>query len=488
MESVWSKTCEIERREALSGDMECEVAVIGAGMAGVLIANVLQKSGRQVVVLEAVRIASGQTRNTTAKITSQHGMIYSRLIDTVGEEKARQYATANQKAVLEYKNLIQERGIDCDFEEMDAYVYAQEEERLKREAEAAASLGLPASYVSETHLPFQNAGAVRFTNQAQFHPLKFLKAVTEKLEIYENTRVQKVETCTPKDSKEAVQVLTTDHGTVKAKKVVFACHYPFVNFPGMYFTRMHQERSYVLALKNAPKVHGMYIGEGEITYSLRNYGDYLIFGGENHRTGENREGGRYQALREKAAELFPGCHEAACWSAQDCITPDNIPYIGRYASGKPDWYVATGFHKWGMSTSMVASMILNDLICGIENPFAEVFAPDRLDGQDITGIVCEGAHAVKGLGKRLFQLPAETAAELGKGCGGIVMYEGEKVGVFKDEDGELYGVDIRCPHLGCQLEWNPDERSWDCPCHGSRFDRFGKLISNPAQVDVSRYA
>ena len=478
MDSVWSKTCEIEKREALPGDIEREVVVIGAGMAGILIANALQKSGREVVVLEAGRIASGQTRNTTAKITSQHGLIYSGLIDTLGEEKARQYAAANQKAILEYKTMIQEREIDCDFEETDAYVYAQEESVLKKEAEAAASLGLPASFVQKTELPFPNAGAVKFTNQAQFHPLKFLRAITEKLEIYEDTRVIKVEE----------QIVYTNHGNVRAKKVVFACHYPFVNFPGMYFTRMHQERSYVLALENAARVDGMYIGEGEITYSLRNYGELLIFGGENHRTGENREGGRYQALREKAAELFPGCREAACWSAQDCITPDNVPYIGRYASSKPDWYVATGFHKWGMSSSMVSAMILRDLICGIENPFAEVFAPDRLDGQDISGIMCEGAHAVKGLSKRFFQLPAETASELTKGSGGIVMLEGEKVGVYKDEDGKLYAVDVRCPHLGCQLEWNPDELSWDCPCHGSRFDRFGKLISNPAQEDVNRYA
>lgn len=478
MDSVWSKTCEIEKREALSGDIEREVVVIGAGMAGILIANALQKSGREVVVLEAERIASGQTRNTTAKITSQHGIIYSRLIDTLGEEKARQYAAANQKAVLEYKTMIEEQGIACDFEETDAYVYAQDEAVLKKEAEAAASLGLPASFVKKPELRFPNAGAVKFTNQAQFHPLKFLREVSQKLEIYEDTRVLKVEE----------QIVSTNRGIVRAKKVVFACHYPFVNFPGMYFTRMHQERSYVLALENAARVDGMYIGEGEITYSLRNYGDLLIFGGANHRTGENREGGRYQALRDKTAELFPGCREVACWSAQDCITPDNVPYIGRYASGKPDWYVATGFHKWGMSSSMVSAMILRDLICGIENPFAEVFAPDRLDGQDISGIMCEGAHAVKGLTKRFFQLPAETASELAKGSGGIVMLEGEKVGVYKDEDGKLYAVDVRCPHLGCQLEWNPDELSWDCPCHGSRFDRFGKLISNPAQEDVNRYA
>ncbi len=477
MESIWSQSCEIEQRAPLPGSRKTEVAVIGAGMAGLLIASALQEAGHSVLVLEAGRIASGQTRNTTAKITSQHGLIYDKLIGTVGADKAKQYALANQGAVEQYRQIIGRQNIHCDLEETWAYVYGNDLSVLRREAEAAAGLGLPASLVEETALPFPAAGAVRFEHQAQFHPLKFLRALAEPLTIFEQTPVLKVEDHT----------VVTDRGRVEAEKIVFACHYPFVNVPGLYFARMHQERSYVVALRNAGPMEGMWIGaeQGENNWSFRSYHDLLLLGGGGHRTGENSKGGQYERLRKQARSWFPNSQEVAHWSAQDCITPDNIPYIGQYCPTKPDWYVATGFHKWGMTSSMVSALILRDLIEGRENPWAEVFDPGRFDASTIPGIVSEGAHAVKGLVKRAFQIPAEQAAGIPAGHGGIVSLQGEKVGVYKDESGTLYPVDIKCPHLGCQLEWNPEERSWDCPCHGSRFDRFGNLISGPAQEGLN---
>ena len=279
--------------------------------------------------------------------------------------------------------------------------------------------------------------------------------------------------------------LITPRGCIKARHIVFACHFPFLNVPGLYFARLHQERSYVLALEGAPQVEGMYISGEAGGWSFRNWGNLLLLGGENHRTGESGKGGRYERLRQKAAEWFPGSREVACWSAQDCITPDGVPYIGRYAASRPSWYVATGFQKWGMTTSMVSATILRDMIGGKENPNARVFAPDRLETAAIPGMAADGGKAVKGLAKRFFQMPTQAAEEIPPGEGGIVLWEGEKVGVYKDEDGSVHKVDIRCPHLGCQLEWNPDEQSWDCPCHGSRFDRYGRLISGPAQEDIA---
>ena len=474
MDSIWSQTCQIEARAPLSGDLETEVAVIGAGLAGVLIASALQDEGKKVAVLEADRIATGQTRNTTAKITSQHGPIFRKLTQTLGENKARQYGMANEAALGEYRRVIAERGIDCDLEERDAYVYGDDAEALQAEADCAALLGLPASFTEETSLPFPTAGAVRFERQAQFHPLKFLKAMAEPLTVYEHTRVKTVEE----------HRLVTDRGTVTAEKIVFACHYPFVNFPGLYFARMHQERSYVLALENAPPMDGMWIfADGTANpYSFRTWQSLLLLGGGGHRCGENSAGGRYDDLRRRAREWFPQSREVACWSAQDCVTADGVPYIGQYAASRPDWYIATGFQKWGMTTSMVSAMLLRDLICGRENPYAEVFDPSRFDTETVPGILEESGQAVKGLAKRLFQIPAETAKKLAPGHGGGVFLDGEKLGVYKDENGKVYPVDLRCPHLGCQLEWNPDEKSWDCPCHGSRFDRFGNLISGPAQT------
>lgn len=474
MESIWTKTCSIPPRKPLQKDLETEVAVIGAGMAGILIAYLLQKSGKKVILLESNHIASGQTKNTTAKITSQHDLIYTYILDSFGKEKAHQYAAANEMALHMYRKLIMDEKIDCDFEEAKAYVFSKNKTHLKKEAEIAASLDLPASFIENVPLPMEGFSAVCFEKQAQFHPLKFIRHLSENLEIYEKTPVLSVEK----------HLLKTPKATVTAEHIVFATHYPFVNFPGLYFMRQHQERSYVLALEDTVPSEGMYLGNGETIYSLRKYKNYLLFGGEGHRTGENKTGGKYNALRQKAKELFPNAAEAAHWSAQDCITADRIPYIGRYASSIPYWYVATGFQKWGMTTSMVAAMILNDMILGKENAYAEVFDPQRFSIESAEGIAGEMKEAAKTLVKRLFQLPKETEKKLPSGHGGIVEIDGEKVGIYKEENGTIHMVDIRCPHLGCQLEWNPDEKSWDCPCHGSRFDYKGNLLDNPSQNDI----
>ena len=475
MNSIWTKNVQIEEREPLNGDIKAEIAVIGAGIAGLLIASELQRAGHQVVILEAKRIASGQTQNTTAKITSQHGMIYRRLISTLSRDRAKQYAMANEAAIEAYRRLVEKENIDCSFETRNAYVYGDDGQQLQAEAEAAASLGLPASYVRQTALPFSTAGAVCFANQAQFHPMQFLAHIAQPLTVYENTPVLSV-----KDD-----LIETTRGWVRAEHIVFACHFPFVNFPGMYFARMHQERSYVLALENAGQVDGMWIGAGVGGYSFRNYGKLLLLGGGGHHCGENSTGGRYALLRQAAREWFPDSREIAHWSAQDCVTADGVPYIGRYAQSRQNWYVATGFQKWGMTSAMVSAMLLRDLICGVKNHFAEVFDPGRFDVAMVSGVAAQGGQAVRGLAKELFQIPEAQAAEILNGHGGIVVLRGEKVGVYKDEDGHIYPVNTRCPHMGCQLEWNPDERSWDCPCHGSRFDGKGSLISGPAQENLA---
>lgn len=475
MSSIWFRSCEIGERECLHGDIEVETAVIGAGMAGILTAYELQNCGKQVAVLEASRIASGQTRNTTAKITIQHGLIYHKLMSRFGKHTAADYAAANQCAIDEYRRIIERDNIDCDFEEKCSYIYSQSSESLKKETRAVLSMKLPAEFVRDIPVNIPCCGAVKFKNQAQFNPMEFIRAVSEHLTIYENTAVRAVKG----------NVLITNHGNVRAKNIVFACHYPFVNFPGLYFARMHQERSYVLALEYAKPVGGVIMGDEIGTYSFRNYGKLLLLGGEGHRTGENTDGGCYDRLRAKAGELFPGSREVAHWSAQDCITADGVPYIGRYSSGKPNWYVATGFGKWGMTSSMVSAMILRDAICGVKNKYAYVFAPSRFSAKDVPRIAFESGHAVKGLTRQIFSVPSKAVSAIKPGHGGVVSLRGRKAGVYKDESGKIHAVDIRCPHLGCQLEWNPDELSWDCPCHGSRFDFKGNLLDNPAQNNLN---
>ncbi|MFT4004541.1 MAG: FAD-dependent oxidoreductase [Lacrimispora sp.] len=440
MKSIWTETTLIPRRNPLSGNKRTEVVVIGAGMAGILTAFYLQRHGIHVVVLEADRIGSGQTGFTTAKITSQHNLIYQKLERTVGEETARLYGKANQLAVEEYKKLIRRYSIQCHYEDTNAYLYSvQESQILLKEAECASRLGLPAAFVQETGLPFPVHGAVRFTGQAQFHPLEFLRDISAGLTVYERTRVTKVQG----------HEVVTDRGVVKAEKVVFACHYPFVNIPGLYFAKMYQEKSYVLALEPVPSLKGMYLGIDSKSYSFRNAGDRLLLGYGSHRTGKAPKENPFTAMKRAGEHMFPEAAEMGRWSAQDCMTLDGIPYIGTFSSLRPDWYVATGFGKWGMSTSMVAAKILSTQITGKKTPYDGVFSPQRHNFRASAGtLASHGLQSVKGLSA-----------------------------------GTMPGA-VNCPHMGCRLIWNRYDKRWECPCHGSSFEINGKISSGPAQRSI----
>ena len=299
------------------------------------------------------------------------------------------------------------------------------------------------------------------------------------LAVYEHSRVLQAEG----------DRLVTENGSVRAKKIVFACHYPFLNMPGYYFMRMHQERSYVVGLEQVPELEGMYLGvDREQAWSFRSAGEYLLFGGGGHRTGENRTGGKYELLRRKAAEFYPGSRVRYQWSAQDCMPMDQIPYIGRFSAETPDWYAATGFGKWGMSSSMAAAGMITESILGEEDDgkVFGIFSPQRFTPRASAGNFCkDSVHAVKDLSRRIFTPGRSDLEELPVGHGGIVEYDGEKVGAYRDEEGEIYLVSAKCPHLGCQLEWNPDEKCFECPCHGSRFDYMGHCVDGPAQTGIA---
>lgn len=476
MKSLWSESCKFRKREALNKDIKTDVLVIGAGIAGILTAYMLKQKGRDVVLIDAAEIASGNTKNTTAKITSQHDLIYSKLITEFGEEKARQYAKANELAIKKYKEIIENRRIECDFEEKPAYVYSLNEvEVLKEEAEAAKKLGIDAEFVQEANLPFKINGAVKFNNQAQFNPLKFLKDISNELVIYENTRALEIKE----------NLVVTSGGNITAENIVVATHYPIMNAPGYYFMKMHQERSYVLALENKSEIDGMYIDLNKEGYSFRTYNNLLLLGGISHRTGENEEGGSYDELRKVAKRLYPKAKEKYHWSAQDCMTIDGIPYIGRYSSETPNIYVATGFNKWGMTSSMVSAMIISDMILEKENDFSEIFSPRRFDlSLSINNIANDLIETAKNFIAQKVYIPSSEIEHIKNGHGGIIEYNGEKVGVYKNKEGKEFFVSTKCTHLGCQLSWNADELTWDCPCHGSRFDYKGRLIGSPATKDL----
>lgn len=514
-ESLWRATCVIGRREHLAADhTEAEAVVIGAGLAGILTAYMLRERGIDVLVVEAFGIGSGVTQNTTAKITSQHNLLYHKLISDFGKEKAEQYARANEWAIANYGRLTKEKNIECDYLEKSAFLYTLEDEHvdiIRAEAEAAASLGIPAAFLGEDELvkghdgwglPFSARSAVRFDRQAQFHPLKFLKAVAADLPVFENTRVLDVELNIGAGfgtHEEGKSTVITDRGKITAKHVVFACHYPFINIPGYYFARMHQERSYLIAFSGAADVGGMYKGVDKSGYSFRNQGELLILGGSEHRTGENQDGGCYDAIRKAARKWYPQSKECYAWSAQDCITLDAVPYIGRYAETRPNWYVATGFRKWGMTASMAAAGIISDMIAGQPAPggvgeflgFPErednVFSPHRFSVPVSAEKLWKDVKTIsKALLKEVFDMPEEKLNEVQRGHGGIVEHQGQKIGVYRDRNDQTYMVDTRCRHMGCQLAWNPEELTWDCPCHGSRFDYKGNLVSGPATMDLEK--
>ena len=429
MSSVWTRTTQLPRFDSLKQDLKTDVLIIGGGIAGILCAYRLEKAGVDYALVEADRICQGITKDTTAKITSQHGLVYDKLIREFGLERAQMYLQANQEALEQYRSLGQ--TISCGFEERDSAVYSiHGRENVEKELEALHKIGFPAKCEDQLPLPFPVDGAVCFPGQGQFHPLEFLSAIAKGLRIFEHTKVLELK------PGEAI----TPNGKIRAEKTIVATHFPFLNKHGSYFLKLYQHRSYVLALKNGPDVKGMYVDESEKGLSFRNYGGLLLLGGGSHRTG--KKGGGWQELEEFARRSYPDAQEVARWATQDCMTLDSVPYIGQYSKRTPNFYVATGFNKWGMTSSMAAAMILTDLVCGKTNPYAEVFSPSRT--------MLRPQLAVNAL---------EATANL------------------------LTPTVPRCPHMGCALKYNPQEHSWDCPCHGSRFTEEGRLINNPATGD-----
>ncbi len=430
--SVWSASSAPPDFKRLKTDINTEVLIIGGGIAGILCAYMLKQAGVDYVLVEADRICSGITKDTTAKITSQHGLIYSKLIKRFGTQKAAMYLQANQKAVDKFRELCQ--GIDCDFENKPAFVYSLDDPQvIGDELAALKELKFAAELARQLPLPFPVAGAVKFADQAQFNPLKFLSAIAQNLNIYEHTMVREMVGCQAR----------TDSGTITADKVIVATHFPFINKHGSYFLKMYQHRSYVIALENAPDVEGMYVDEAQKGMSFRNYNGLLLIGGGDHRTG--KKGGNWKELNEFAARYYPDAVQRYRWAAQDCMTLDEVPYIGRYSGSTPDLYVATGFNKWGMTSSMVSAMVLTDLVTGKDNPYAALFSPSRS--------MLRPQLAVNAVEATLNLLTVSSP---------------------------------RCPHLGCALKWNAAEHTWDCPCHGSRFNADGQVIDNPATGDLKR--
>jgi len=432
MNSIWADTQKLPTFPTLDHNLKTDVLIIGGGMAGILCAYVLGQSGVDYALVESDRICHGVSRNTTAKITFQHGLLYHKLIRRFGMERAHMYLEANERALERYRQIC--RDIECDFKEKDNFIYSTNRpDKIDRELAALDELGYSAEYADKLPLPFHISGAVKFPKQAQFHPLKFAAAITRGLHIYEQTKVLAFDG----------HCVVTNRGSIKADHIIVATHFPMFNKHGAYFLKLYQHRSYVLALEGGPDVDGTYVDDSDDGLSFRNYGNLLLLGGGGHRTG--KQGGNWTELAAFAQTHYPGSKEVCRWATQDCMSLDGVPYIGQYSSRTPNLYVATGFNKWGMTSSMVAADLLCDIVQGKESLYAPVFSPSRT--------ILRPQLAINGL---------ETTANL------------------------LTPTRPRCPHMGCALKWNPQEHSWDCPCHGSRFAEDGALMDNPATSDLSQ--
>ena len=476
--SLWQKTTDpFPDFPPLRQDLTCEAVVVGAGLTGILTAWMLQEQGMDVVLLESGAPGQGATGHTTAKITAQHGLCYADLISAHGKKKAGQYARANWEAVNAYAELIKKLGIDCDFRRADSFLYSRTSKAaVQAERDAAVSLGIRAELVQETELPFPIAAAVKFPGQACFHPLKFLSALLPQLRVYAHTTARSVQD----------GCVQTNRGTVRARHIVIATRFPFFLTPGLFFARMHQERSYALSISGIPPLSGMYMDAEKNGVTFRPWQDQIILGGRGHRTGTQPMLDGYEALKLDAQRWYPGSEVTAQWSTEDGMPADQVPYIGGYEQKNGRIYVAAGFQKWGMTTAMAAARILTDQICGQPNENAEVFSPHRLPVPTGSGqVLLDGGISAGHLFSQAFYVPREQLREIAPGHGGVVLWNGRKVGAYHSEDDRYYLVSTRCPHMGCQLSWNQAERSWDCPCHGSRFSYDGKRIDPPAAKELS---
>lgn len=487
-ESWWIRSTEVHKFPALEEDLKVETAIIGGGITGITTAYLLAKEGLQVALFEADSLFNGTTGHTTAKITAQHGLIYNELIQHFGEDKARLYYQANQNAKEHMEEWIKEHNIECDFQKEDAFIYTNADDyigKIKKEAAAYEKLGIEGGLTEQIPIDLPHKSAIVMKNQAHFHPLHYLAKMVEQLEklgvqIYENSVASQMEEGTPPT------IRFKNGKRVEADYVISASHFPFHDNRG-YFSRLYPERSYVIAAKPVkPVIKGMYINAEQPTRSIRPVTiegeQMLLFGGDGHKAGQGgKELEHYQALEKFAQEHFNIGEIAYRWSTQDLVTPDKVPYIGELSEGSKV-FVATGFRKWGMTNSHVAAQLIRDLIIDKRNPYKELYTPARFKADPgIKKFVKENLNVASHLIGGKLETPDKEIKDIKEGEGAAISIKGKRAGAYKNEKGQLFVVDTTCTHMGCEVNWNSGDRTWDCPCHGSRFTYKGEVLEGPAE-------
>ncbi|KAB2336040.1 FAD-dependent oxidoreductase [Cytobacillus depressus] len=488
-ESYWRET-PLPTFGKLNENTSVDVAIIGGGITGITAGYLLMKEGLKVAILEAGNILTGTTGHTTAKLTAQHGLIYDEFINHFGLEKAKLYYEAETSAIDFVRNQVQEKQIDCDFSEEDAFIYATSDEYAKKietEMQAYKKLGIIGRLVDGIPFNIQTKATLAMNQQAQFHPLKYLQKLLQEFIdgggiVYENTTAVDV------GENDHPVVITRDGHRVKCKYVIAASHFPFVDMMGFYFARMYSSRSYVLGIKTKTEFPGgMYYSADKPTRSLRytpfNGEKLILVGGEGHKTGQGINTMKhYETLEGFAEEVFGITDFPYRWSAQDLITLDKLPYIGPIKENRSKILIATGFRKWGMTNGTVAAMLLKDIIIEKENPYKELFNPDRFQADpSLKKVISINTDVAGHLIKGKLEVAPKDPDDLENDEGAVVTVNGKRAGAYRDKDGNLHLVDTTCTHLGCETEWNEGERTWDCPCHGSRYTYDGEVLNGPTK-------
>lgn len=493
--SYWIDSAEIPQFERLTSNEKFDIVVVGGGMTGITTAYLLSQEGMKVAIIESTRILNGTTGHTTAKITAQHNLIYDELISHFGQEFAGHYYKANIHALQFIKKVIEEHKLDCDFEEKDAVLYATTEKsvrKIEKEYQAYQQLNIPSELIDS--LPFNapiKKGIV-MKKQAQFHPLRYLLKLVELFlknggKIYEGTTAVSIMT-ESKTGEDFLTLETRDGNFLTCHKVMSCTHYPFYEGEGYYFMRMHPERSYIVAAKgNVKHLDGMYLSVDSPNRSVRtvniNGEPHLLLAGEGHKTGQGEpEMNHYEALKAFGEKVFQVTEFPYRWSAQDLYTQDNVPYIGPVSANETNIFVATGFRKWGMTGSTTAAAVLRDYALDKDTPEMEIFSTERFTADpSLKHFFKENWNVAVQFMKGKLEHGRKTPAGVKHGEGGVVYVNGSRAGAYREEDGTLYCVDTTCTHMGCEVEWNNGDKTWDCPCHGSRFSYKGDVVEGPAK-------
>ncbi|MHA7964898.1 FAD-dependent oxidoreductase [Paenibacillus sp. CAU 1782] len=497
LEPLWRDEVKLQSFPALKGDQDVDMVIVGGGISGITAAYLLVKEGLKVALLEADKLLNGTTGHTTAKITAQHDLIYDEFISHFGRSAARLYYEAARDAMGLIRRAIDEHGISCDYEMQDAYLYASTEQslaKLRKELAAYEKLSIDGELVKEIPFDIQVSGALKMNKQAQFHPLKYLSRLVQAITdaggvIYENTTAVNIKGDGGKRT-----VHTVNGSRVTGDYVIACSHFPFYEGTGLYSARLHADRSYALACKTKTKYPGgMYLSVDQPARSLRSAlldGEQVVLiGGESHKAGQGKDTRlHYEALETFGRDVLGVERILYRWSTQDLITLDKLPYVGTITASEPRVLIATGYRKWGMTNGTAAANLLKDLVLERRNPYQELYAPSRFYADpSLKKFLIENANVVKHLIKGKLEMPNQEVEDLSNDQGAVVTIDGERKGAYRDREGSLHVVDTTCTHVGCEVNWNAGDRTWDCPCHGSRFSYTGEVIEGPAEKPLQKF-